>query len=327
MKFLNRARLGVLLALMSSQGALAGGESTAGNGGDPLIARKNRIIRLLTGNPERHEVSIKTRVLNLLKDNPTWDYVENPEARKMLNEMRWKGLREDVEKSAYEIHDVCIDMNNVSQPATAKPDDRAGGICWNPSALAAMNASDDEIVALAFHEHAHHFGILDPEMQINTAILQLIALQATPKPVTRPKSVVTSIGWEFKRVSHPEFGTTYVAPNGIVWSGILAKNVKRVSDAVAVCLGIGARLPTKTEFEHLMGYFPLKDPFGERSLSREGRLEFHSIYPDMKGSILAFDPNPPGDYESALFLGTFGYLTYATAVGGAKMVCVDSMEE
>lgn len=58
----------------------------------------------------------------------------------------------------------------------------------------------------------------------------------------------TTLRTPFERVDHDRFGDAVRAPNGLIWSQVLAEDLN-ASEAAAFCKNIGARLPTGKELE------------------------------------------------------------------------------
>ncbi len=69
----------------------------------------------------------------------------------------------DIYKSTYEINESCIDLFEQPKGATAVLNDKDGVICWSPNFIASRGNKimESDLVALAFHEHLHHFNIID----------------------------------------------------------------------------------------------------------------------------------------------------------------------
>lgn len=155
-----------------------------GNAGDPVVGREQRIIKLIQDDPATGKSELRERALRLIETNPAWSGVSDADVRGTLVDMSMRGLRSDAMQSHYELKERCNDQDGNSVPATAMPNDRNGPICFNARMLASEVASDDEILGLVFHEHAHHFGYVDPKMAISTAVLDILSSPSKTGPVT-----------------------------------------------------------------------------------------------------------------------------------------------
>lgn len=170
--------------MAATTGAIAG--EKGGNGGDPVIEREQRIRQLIELNPATGKSVLRERALRLMEGNPTWSAIKDPIVRGTLVDMRERGLRADILQSPYRVSNPCLDQDGNSMSATSILNDPSGPICWDTFRLARLNASDQEVLALLFHEHAHHFGYVDSTMAINSAILEMVKTPgaAQPSPIT-----------------------------------------------------------------------------------------------------------------------------------------------
>lgn len=119
------------------------------SGGDPKNAREMNIQKL-----------IKQDLKSLM-----FTYVDNFNAKQFLDRHAFdllqslilKGLKEDISDSLYDTSGNCQE-NNLRRAASAEMGILKTKICFDPKFLADEGATTREILALAFHEHSHHFG-------------------------------------------------------------------------------------------------------------------------------------------------------------------------
>ena len=124
----------------------------AGNGGDPILMRQERIQTMVN--------TLKGKLIKYLGNFESSD-ISNEEVRQIFNDILERGLIEDIKLSHYEYSNDCRDNDNNIRGATAHLHDIHGPICFNISYLAENNITENELIGLAMHEHAHHFGYED----------------------------------------------------------------------------------------------------------------------------------------------------------------------
>ena len=73
------------------------------------------------------------------------------------------GIDNDIDHSSYEILESgpCVDYLKMPKDASSKLDDLGGTICFSADQLTKDKATAAELITLAIHEHAHHFGDKD----------------------------------------------------------------------------------------------------------------------------------------------------------------------
>ncbi len=83
---------------------------------------------------------------------------------------------------------------------------------------------------------------------------------------------VSKAGAEFNRdVSQPALGEAYRDPSGLIWGNII--NRMNQYDADKYCKAVGARLPTKSEFEQLAKYLGYRTSGGYNPYLADGRSD------------------------------------------------------
>lgn len=70
-------------------------------------------------------------------------------------------LARDIHHSRYVVRSECLDRNGVARAATSTLNDPGGEICFDAGRIAEQRIVLSELVGLALHEHAHHFGDAD----------------------------------------------------------------------------------------------------------------------------------------------------------------------
>ncbi len=147
--------------IASAQPVLAAGH-VGGNGGDPTEVRIRRIRKYI--NLElRHDLLAYFRDLNV-------DSIANQPVREALGQMKNQAVHEDIGLSDYDLKATCRDIGG-RPGGGAVLDDLGGPICFSPARLAEIGSPKLEILGLAVHEHAHHFGKRDLDSAIYETVL------------------------------------------------------------------------------------------------------------------------------------------------------------
>lgn len=106
----------------------------------------------------------------------------------------------------------------------------------------------------------------------------------------------TSTGAIFTQVDSPIFGTSWMDPDGTVWSPVIGRFLNQPqaisndeitdSQAVNACQKLGARLPTLDDFRRLAAYF---DRTSDGVLiTDKGRVDLFVLFPEVeRGSFWA----------------------------------------
>ncbi len=97
------------------------------------------------------------------------------DARKIVVEMKNNGLAEDIRKSSYQTNEICRDENEVEKEGVATGV-RGDSICFSVEKLLnnwydsnpkiTWSELQERLMALAVHEHSHHFGYEDRDHAI-----------------------------------------------------------------------------------------------------------------------------------------------------------------
>ena len=148
--------------------SFAGEGDGKGNGGDPISARREALKKLIQGNLK---LRVRTYFQNIDLAN-----ISDTEVSEELSHMISHDLDKDVIRSKYVIRSVCLDENRKSQPATSVNGQRGGDICLNVKKLAESSTSEQEMVGLLAHEHAHHYGYRDTEHRLMNAVIDTLSL-------------------------------------------------------------------------------------------------------------------------------------------------------
>lgn len=176
----------VVLALSSVTPALAGEGHGGGNGGDPVRLRMKLIKEYIN-------TELRSDVLSYMK-NLQLDTITSPTAQKALERMLEKDVLSDIRTSSYVMQTSCKAIGG-EEAGGAYPNDLGGEICLSAKRLAEIGSSKAEIVGLAIHEHAHHFGYNDRDYAIYKAVYKTVKLEnpawgeadaGTPAPTPTP---------------------------------------------------------------------------------------------------------------------------------------------
>lgn len=158
--FLASSLVAINLVCASEEG------SSGRGGGDPTIMRA-RLIR------EFIERDLKTEVRSAWK-KLRFRSIPDPKTANAIEDMDTKGFLNDL-NSPYIVANECYAMDEqgakVKKPASAEMNKRNGPICFDVGILASQNVSKEELIALAIHEHSHHFGYLDLDHAIAREVL------------------------------------------------------------------------------------------------------------------------------------------------------------
>jgi hypothetical protein len=177
-----------LLALTSGLAFGSQGDGHAGgNGGDPTLLRA-KLIRQYINSDLRNDAQQYFKTIDLTK-------ISNVAAQRALESMKDRDVAADIADSNYILRDSCSDVGGQAAGG-AMLNDLGGNICLSPKRLAEVGSSKAEIVGLAIHEHAHHFGYSDKDYAIYGAVFKTVSLkdpewktpefQPSPKPTATP---------------------------------------------------------------------------------------------------------------------------------------------
>lgn len=143
------------LSTFAAPKQLAKEGNEGGHGDEPLKARsltlKKYIMEDLKGVMLRTVVSIDV------------ESIKDRTVSAIYSQMKDRGLKQDIAQSPYTAAGGCYENirgtnERESKPASAILHDLGGSICFDPELLAQRNVSEDELVGIAMHEHAHHMG-------------------------------------------------------------------------------------------------------------------------------------------------------------------------
>jgi hypothetical protein len=158
--------LGLALSLIAAASAHA---NEKGNGGDPVLLRAG-LIREYIDTSLRQDLQDYFKTLNLLT-------VDDLSARIALQSMLDRDAASDLQKSRYVIKESCAYIGGQAA-AGAKANELGGDICFSPKRLAELGSTKAEVVGLAAHEHAHHFGYSDSSYAIYKAVFRTLQLKS-----------------------------------------------------------------------------------------------------------------------------------------------------
>ncbi len=94
-------------------------------------------------------------------------------SKNILNDMIKKGFQSDLNKVEFILSDRCLDLNGVEKSATAKMNKPGSKICVSPDRIVAEfgpHIQDSDLVGLAMHELAHHYGFEDTDHSFAAAV-------------------------------------------------------------------------------------------------------------------------------------------------------------
>jgi len=157
----------VFFLLICPFSSFAGAGPGGTGGGDPKRARRDSIIKFVNQD-------LKSSLFAYL-DQSGFKNLPDRRAQLLLQQMLEAGLKEDITQSPYSTNGNCHE-GSQNRPASTemgkefKPTSKP--VCFDPELLAEENVSKREIIALALHEHAHHFGIQEAEavnLELNIA--------------------------------------------------------------------------------------------------------------------------------------------------------------
>ena len=153
------------------------GGNEGGNGGDHILARQQTIREKIADPIYLGQSLLKlqlTKYLRWVNRNP--ESIRKADARKTMQALLANGIQADIEQSTYKVllDAPCIEMKSgkrLARPATARMGDLGGNICFSATMLAKRDVKTAELLALAIHEHAHHYGTADEDHQFMSAVL------------------------------------------------------------------------------------------------------------------------------------------------------------
>ena len=127
------------------------------HGGDPLQGRVIEIKEYIKDNLKKDLIDY----ILFLKMNP--NSIRDDKMRDIFLKLISAGIEEDVGGSHYNIllEQACTDSDGKQVAGSSRLNEIGGDICFSAYRLSEQNASHAEMVALAFHEHSHHYGIKD----------------------------------------------------------------------------------------------------------------------------------------------------------------------
>ena len=151
------------------------GNGTDRGGGDPTLLRQQALRTFIQNN-------LKTAVVDYfihLDPNDVPDAALGELFKRMLN----GGIFDDIRVSQYQVQDSCI-VDGGKKGASAENSPlgsvKIGGvICFDPIFMAAENTSQAELVGIAVHEHARHFGYRDEDHKLADYVTKTSHLQFT----------------------------------------------------------------------------------------------------------------------------------------------------
>lgn len=132
--------------------ALADGSAGTRGGGDVTAARKVQIAVEF--------VSLKNDLKKFLSTMDVCQ-LQAKSVKELYSDITAKGLLEDIDGTSYQLSDHCGDDQGVGHAASTEIGKRNAPICFNLTVMSQQNTQTGELLGLALHEHAHHFGVLD----------------------------------------------------------------------------------------------------------------------------------------------------------------------
>lgn len=172
--------LDIKALLSDERKVLNSGGGMDSGGGD---ARKIRSLILTSKSKQlRSQVvkifSEKSVTVFGLKNSISWlalgqMKLADQKSQNILNEMIKKGFQSELNKVEFILSDRCLDLNGVEKSATAKMNKPGSKICVNPDRIVAEFGpyiQDSDLVGLAMHELAHHYGFEDADHSFAAAV-------------------------------------------------------------------------------------------------------------------------------------------------------------
>lgn len=196
----------VALAMSSVTPALGGEGHGGGNGGDPVLLR-TKLIKEYINTELRGDAIAYMSKLQL-------DTITSPTAQKALKSMLEKDVISDIRTSNYVLQISCKSIGG-QEAGGAINGDLGGDICLSPGRLAELDSTKAEIVGLAIHEHAHHFGYDDKDYAIYQAVYKSVSLtnpawsnadaSTPPAPIAQPVPQAPLAGMNFVKLGPASF--------------------------------------------------------------------------------------------------------------------------
>lgn len=249
--------ISISLSVLTS-GLAFGGQAdghAGGNGGDPVLLRA-KMIRQYVNSDLRNDVRKYFETLDLSK-------ITNFSARGSLQMMKDRDVLTDIADSNYTLRDSCSEVGGQAAGG-AMPNDLGGDICLSPRRLAEIGSSKAEIVGLAVHEYAHHFGYSDKDYAIYKAVFSTVILaepdwksstngsgsvQAPPiLPAPAPISTPTPTKSDPIVLNNPTVNIgsqayPFCYPYGYPSLGDPAIEIRQKDGAAGICRSLGANHP------------------------------------------------------------------------------------
>lgn len=154
----------ILLGITFQSIAFAGDK---GHGGDPVLIDQAQ-IKLFLNKKAKSELKL---IINWVLNTATT--TDDPTYKKLIVDLASQGLLRDIDLSLYEYKDECRDYKNELKGAVSLENDKKGAVCWSLNFLSSKKPTQSQLVALAFHEHIHHFGIADEDHSLAAQFQEL----------------------------------------------------------------------------------------------------------------------------------------------------------
>ena len=239
-----------IMPLMSQ--AQEGSAGTRG-GGDPITARKIELSKKFN--------TLKADIIALVDQI---FFIENTKVKAILISSRDRGLKDDIRQTNYQLAEKCTDAVDAQHAASTQIGVRNAAICFDLNKLVEQNTSPDQLMGLALHEHAHHFGYHDNETTYNI-IIEVAKL--AQKMTVEAELVASSID----RLN--KFKTSHLT----VWSAMYSlKQYRNVfSGAGAIALSDLRFMRLQQEGSEIIGFTRIFDQILTRTYGAKHKVEDH----------------------------------------------------
>lgn len=164
----------IALLLMSNEAFSGQGKE----GGDPIKAKEN----IDNANYQKVFNDIKIMIASeSIKKRMGYILEKISEDKPEEFSFNLSELADDIKKSPYRIANTetkesCVDLKGDAKFATARMHESAGEVCFDLSKIFENKhlITYEEFLAVAFHEHLHHIGIVDKEHKLGVQLATTI---------------------------------------------------------------------------------------------------------------------------------------------------------
>ena len=191
-------------------------EGTRG-GGDTSTLASFRPPLLKVELEQYIRASLKDALIKYVKNADATSNWVMPRFKLAMQRMTRAALIEDIQKSPYELEEICRDERGSRKGLSTINGAKASKICFDSTLLANEGTSLDQLVGLAFHDHARHFEVDDEDHKIANYVVSDCQDNIAPnlRRTQRAECTATSPGKNGQKV-RPEdyFLGMWISPPG-----------------------------------------------------------------------------------------------------------------